>query len=103
MAGSACFTEPAAKPVLVGETGAFAAAAGFPEDAWAFAVTLAGADATDDTTAPTAWIAGLAAAASPAVAEATPEPLVSTWVVPFSAVPAAATVAVTARAGFWPA
>ena len=42
MAGSACFTEPAAKPVLVGETGAFAAAAGFPDDAWAFAVWVAG-------------------------------------------------------------
>ena len=67
-------------------------------------VTLAGAAvATDDTTVPTAWMAGLAAAASPAVAEATPEPLVTTWVVPFSAVPAAATVAVTADTGFWPA
>jgi hypothetical protein len=67
-------------------------------------VTLAGAaDATDDTTVPTAWIVGLAAAASPAVAEATPEPPVSTWVVPLRAVPAAATVAVTADTGFWPA
>jgi hypothetical protein len=65
---------------------------------------LAGAAvATDDTTVPTAWMAGLAAAASPAVAEATPEPLVRAWVAPFSAVPAAATVPVTADTGVWPA
>jgi hypothetical protein len=42
VAGSACFTEPATEPVLVGETGAFAAAAGFPDGAWAFTVGGAG-------------------------------------------------------------
>ena len=100
-----CSAVPAAATVAVtADTGVWLAWARPAPVVPSETVTLAGAvDATDDTTAPTAWIAGLAAAASPAVAEATPEPLVSTWVVPFSAVPAAATVAVTARAGFWSA